>query len=148
MIPIDSEGYLMWENLHWLPYLISFPSIYRSSKTEPGRARVSSFMIDWSWNLRWAPTSVGLGLHNEKDELDTHAGPPPLLGLYVMKKWCPHHSPFLELKSSSTEVDRLLHWMTAMMAPEEDVHFGAQSFAKADAMAASLLEIYPPPTKG
>ena len=51
---------------------------------EPGRARVTSFMTDWSWNPRWAPTSVGLGLHHEKDELDAHARPPPLLGLYAM----------------------------------------------------------------
>ena len=26
------------------------------------------------------------GPHHEKDELGIHAGPPPLLGLYVMKK--------------------------------------------------------------
>ena len=52
---------------------------------ELGHARVTSFMTDYSWNPRWAPTSVGLGLHHEKDELDTHARPPPLLGLYVME---------------------------------------------------------------
>ena len=29
---------------------------------ELGRTRVTSFMTDWSWNPRWDPTSVGLGL--------------------------------------------------------------------------------------
>jgi len=39
--------------------------------------------------------------------------------------------------------------MTATMVPEEDVHLGAPSFAKAAAMVASLLGIHPPsPTKG
>ena len=56
---------------------------------------------------------------------------------------------FLELKSSSTEVDRLLHWMTATMALEENVHLGAPSFAKVAAMVVSLLGIQPPsPAKG
>jgi hypothetical protein len=36
------------------------------------------------------PTSVGLGLHHEEDELDAQAGPPPLLVLYLAE-WCPHH---------------------------------------------------------
>ena len=52
---------------------------------ESGCVLGDQFKADWSWNLRWTPTSVGLGLHHEKDELDAHAGPPPLLGLYVME---------------------------------------------------------------
>jgi hypothetical protein len=48
------------------------------------------FTRDCSWNPRWARTSVGLGLHHEKDELDAHTGPPPLLGVY-MTEWCSHH---------------------------------------------------------
>jgi hypothetical protein len=38
--------------------------------------------------------------------------------------------------------------MTTTMALKEDVHLGAQSFAKAAAMVASLLGIHPPPAKG
>ena len=40
---------------------------------ESGCILGDQFKADWSWNPRWAPTSVGLGLHHEKDELDTHA---------------------------------------------------------------------------
>jgi len=56
MIPIDSEGLSMWDHLHWLPYLIIFPSICGSLKTESERARVTSFMTDWYWNPRWVRT--------------------------------------------------------------------------------------------
>ena len=58
-IPIDSEGLLMWDNWHWLPYLTSFPSICGSLKMEFGCARVTSFMTYWSWNPRWARTWFG-----------------------------------------------------------------------------------------
>ena len=53
-IPVDFEELLMWDHLHWFPYLISFPSIRGSSKTEPEHARVTSFMTEWFWNPRWA----------------------------------------------------------------------------------------------
>jgi hypothetical protein len=48
------------------------------------------FTRDCSCNPRWARTSVGLGLHHEEDELDAHAGPPPLRGVYMME-CCSHH---------------------------------------------------------
>ena len=117
MIPVDSEEILMWDHLDWLPYQISFPSIYGSSKTESGYVLGDQFKANWSWRPRqtwtWVALASTLGTRTELAlgllvDLDTRAD---LLGLYmVLQAWsyvwrsCPHHPPFLVEKPSSVSI--------------------------------------------
>jgi hypothetical protein len=45
-IHVDFEELLTWDHLYWLPYQISFPTIYGSSKTESERILGDQFKAD------------------------------------------------------------------------------------------------------
>ena len=60
--PIYSNGILMWDHFHYLPYQIIFPSICGSSKTEFGYVLGVHFIVDWSSWPRQTRTRIGLGL--------------------------------------------------------------------------------------
>src|SRR6266542_6260268 len=60
-IPVDSEGVWTWDRWHWKGYLLSFPYICGSLKTEFECILGINFNADWSRTPSWAQSGVGLG---------------------------------------------------------------------------------------
>jgi hypothetical protein len=56
MITDDSDFSWTWDQIHWKGYLLIFPCIYRTSKTEVLCNLDVNLNMRWSWTPSWTRT--------------------------------------------------------------------------------------------
>jgi hypothetical protein len=92
LVPVDSDGILVWDRCHWKLYKIVLPTIYRTFKTDSVCDLGARFIAHCFCTSNWARTWIALGLHLG-DSNRISLVPPLRLGHPCWTSSTPFHTP-------------------------------------------------------